>query len=166
MLKAVVALGLVVAVCAGALLVAGTRGPGDPAAAVERMRALLGGAIEAELRPADLSAAPGAACARDGIVVELASGAACTLAVARGGARVRKGRLVAAGRPVCARFDPAPSEDPRPAPGPTGLLRPGEALALDVYREGGSIALACRPTPGCEPPPGATGSCALRIAPR
>lgn len=146
MWKAVLIIALIVVVSIAALAAGGLRGPGDPDAATGRLEAWVGDLMSAELPAADLRVIRGG-CSRSGSQITLAADRACTLRIAEGGARVRKGDIAASSGAVEVAFLPAAGDEYSTAR--SGTITAPDRVSLDIRKEGGSLTLTCLSEDGC-----------------
>ena len=88
--------------------------------------------------------------------INLTSGQRCSLAIDPGGVRVRKADVKAVRGRLELTYRPNPSDNPRPSVEVEKTLDPPNRLQLDVFGEGGTLAIECLGTVDCH----------LRIVPR
>lgn len=146
MWKAVLIIALIVVVSIAALAAGGLRGPGDPGDVADRLQGWLGDAMSAHLPASDLTVTRGG-CSRSGSQITLRPDRTCTLAIAEGGGRVRKGDIAASRGTIDVEFTPARGDDYSTAR--DGTISAPDRFALDIRKEGGTLTLTCRSEDDC-----------------
>lgn len=146
MWKAVLIIALIVVVSIAALTAGGLRGPGDPEDVTERLQSWLGDVMSTHLPASDLTVR-GGGCNRSGSQITLRANRNCTLRIAKGGNRVRKGDLAASSGTIDVGFAPARGDTLSTAR--TGTINAPERFSLDIREEGGTLTLTCQSEDQC-----------------